>query len=552
MPQRCDHLRRARRSRPAGGVRPAARTATASSAATPAPIVAAGGGLMVADAELTADWIAGPLRRDRSPIRRGSAAMAAAAASLGRARRRPAFGRDGRRRGRPEHGGVSVSSGAVRPAAELGRVHFVGIGGAGMSGIARIMLARGIAVSGSDAKDSSALTSLHALGARVAVGHTPGEPHRRRHGRGLLGDPADEPGGGGGPSARPRRTSPRGRTGERHGRAARRRGRRHARQDDDDLDADRRLQHCGADPSFAIGGSLNESGANAHDGSGSGVRRRGRRERRLVPPARSGGGDRDQRRGRPPRPLPLAGGGRAGLRVVRRRLQPGGFLVACLDDPGSRKLAGGRRGERRRCPLVRDVDRRDGAGRPPGQPRRAGQLRGGRPRAAARTGAAAAARPAQRTQRRRRVHRRVRARVRSAGPARRAGRVRRHPPAVRAQGHRARGPGLRRLRAPPDRAACRARGGARDRVTGAGHRLFPAPPLQPYEGVRHGVRRRARAGRRGRGDGRVRRPRGPGPRRHRRPRRGGRTVAARPRSPTSPPGRQCRTSWPSGPGQAMW
>src|SRR5690606_937698 len=28
------------------------------------------------------------------------------------------------------------------------------------------------------------------------------------------------------------------------------------------------LQHCGADPSFAIGGSLNESGANAHDGSG--------------------------------------------------------------------------------------------------------------------------------------------------------------------------------------------------------------------------------------------------------------------------------------------
>jgi UDP-N-acetylmuramate--alanine ligase len=28
------------------------------------------------------------------------------------------------------------------------------------------------------------------------------------------------------------------------------------------------LQHCGADPSFAIGGNLNESGSNAHDGSG--------------------------------------------------------------------------------------------------------------------------------------------------------------------------------------------------------------------------------------------------------------------------------------------
>ena len=33
------------------------------------------------------------------------------------------------------------------PAEQLGRVHFVGIGGAGMSGIARIMLARGLPVS---------------------------------------------------------------------------------------------------------------------------------------------------------------------------------------------------------------------------------------------------------------------------------------------------------------------------------------------------------------------------------------------------------------------
>ena len=35
-------------------------------------------------------------------------------------------------------------------AEELGRVHFIGIGGAGLSAIARLMLARGIAVSGSD------------------------------------------------------------------------------------------------------------------------------------------------------------------------------------------------------------------------------------------------------------------------------------------------------------------------------------------------------------------------------------------------------------------
>src|SRR5580704_17986576 len=57
------------------------------------------------------------------------------------------------------------------PAIRLGRVHFTGIGGAGMSGIARIMLARGISVSGSDAMPSAILDDLHAQGARVHVGH---------------------------------------------------------------------------------------------------------------------------------------------------------------------------------------------------------------------------------------------------------------------------------------------------------------------------------------------------------------------------------------------
>jgi UDP-N-acetylmuramate--alanine ligase len=57
------------------------------------------------------------------------------------------------------------------PAVRLGRVHFTGIGGAGMSGIARIMLARGISVSGSDAMPSAMLDDLHAQGARVHVGH---------------------------------------------------------------------------------------------------------------------------------------------------------------------------------------------------------------------------------------------------------------------------------------------------------------------------------------------------------------------------------------------
>ena len=57
--------------------------------------------------------------------------------------------------------------------AELSKLktHFIGIGGAGMSGIARIMLAKGFSISGSDKNDSPMLTSLKALGAKIAIGH---------------------------------------------------------------------------------------------------------------------------------------------------------------------------------------------------------------------------------------------------------------------------------------------------------------------------------------------------------------------------------------------
>ncbi|WP_311516875.1 UDP-N-acetylmuramate--L-alanine ligase [uncultured Corynebacterium sp.] len=53
----------------------------------------------------------------------------------------------------------------------LDRVHFVGIGGAGMSGLARILLDRGAVVSGSDRAESTVLDDLRAAGAHVAVGH---------------------------------------------------------------------------------------------------------------------------------------------------------------------------------------------------------------------------------------------------------------------------------------------------------------------------------------------------------------------------------------------
>lgn len=51
------------------------------------------------------------------------------------------------------------------------RVHFVGIGGAGMSGLARIMASAGISVTGSDLQESSVLVALRAIGIQAVEGH---------------------------------------------------------------------------------------------------------------------------------------------------------------------------------------------------------------------------------------------------------------------------------------------------------------------------------------------------------------------------------------------
>ncbi|MEV7515841.1 UDP-N-acetylmuramate--L-alanine ligase [Streptomyces diastaticus] len=56
----------------------------------------------------------------------------------------------------------------------MDRPHFIGIGGAGMSGIAKILAQRGARVAGSDAKDSATAEALRALGATVHLGHAAG------------------------------------------------------------------------------------------------------------------------------------------------------------------------------------------------------------------------------------------------------------------------------------------------------------------------------------------------------------------------------------------
>jgi len=52
-------------------------------------------------------------------------------------------------------------------------IHIVGIGGAGMSAIARVLVGNGYQITGSDAKDSKRLLALQQLGVKVFVGHFP-------------------------------------------------------------------------------------------------------------------------------------------------------------------------------------------------------------------------------------------------------------------------------------------------------------------------------------------------------------------------------------------
>src|SRR5499433_3919702 len=53
------------------------------------------------------------------------------------------------------------------------QIHFVGIGGVGMSGIAEVLINMGYRVTGSDARRSDAVERLERLGAKVFIGHQP-------------------------------------------------------------------------------------------------------------------------------------------------------------------------------------------------------------------------------------------------------------------------------------------------------------------------------------------------------------------------------------------
>ena len=63
---------------------------------------------------------------------------------------------------------------------ETGPVHFVGIGGIGMSGIAEVMINLGYQVQGSDIRESTSVERLRGLGADIHIGHRADHVHGGR------------------------------------------------------------------------------------------------------------------------------------------------------------------------------------------------------------------------------------------------------------------------------------------------------------------------------------------------------------------------------------
>lgn len=150
----------------------------------------------------------------------------------------------------------------------LGRVHLVGIGGAGMSGIARVLLARGSVVSGSDAKDSPTIAELRALGAAVHVGHA--AEHVRAADTVVISSAIRETN----TELRAARVAGLRVLPRADALAVLMQGRRgvavagtHGKTTTTSMLTVAAF-HCGADPSFAIGGDLNEAASNARHGSG--------------------------------------------------------------------------------------------------------------------------------------------------------------------------------------------------------------------------------------------------------------------------------------------
>jgi UDP-N-acetylmuramate--alanine ligase len=232
---------------------------------------------------------------------------------------------------------VAAWSDPVPSLEELGAVHFVGIGGAGMSGIARILLARGVRVSGSDRRDTPTLLALRALGARVAVGH---DPENLRDAATLVVSTAIRADNPELVAARERGllVLPRA-----VALASVMVGRRsiavagtHGKTSTTSM-LTVAVQACGVDPSFAIGGDLNESGSNAHAGEGDVfVAEADESDRSFLLLAPFGGIVTNVEADHLDNYGDLAAV-EAAFDQFLQTVHPDGFVVVCADDPGASK-----------------------------------------------------------------------------------------------------------------------------------------------------------------------------------------------------------------------
>jgi UDP-N-acetylmuramate--alanine ligase len=72
----------------------------------------------------------------------------------------------------PAYRAIALRRASMTMLEQVQKVHFIGIGGAGLSAIAKVLIEQGKTVSGSDLTPSAATDSLAALGARVLEGHS--------------------------------------------------------------------------------------------------------------------------------------------------------------------------------------------------------------------------------------------------------------------------------------------------------------------------------------------------------------------------------------------
>lgn len=225
----------------------------------------------------------------------------------------------------------------------LERAHLVGVGGAGMSGIARILADRGFAVSGSDARDSAALAGLADRGVRTAVGHAaknlellPGGPTAVVVSTAVRPDNPEVVAARAAGIPVVRRAD---------ALAALMTGRRsvcvagtHGKTSTTSM-LTVALQHAGLDPSFAIGGELTGSGLGAHHGSGDVfVAEADESDGSFLSFSPHGAVITNLE----PDHLDHHGTAEAYTAVFDQfvdRIEPGGFLIACADDPGTAALA---------------------------------------------------------------------------------------------------------------------------------------------------------------------------------------------------------------------